>query len=102
LLAGYLKACGWDPIVLTRSPSPNGAVKEIVWDARTLGDWAQSLDGAEAIINLAGRSVNCRYNAENRRAIMDSRVDSTRVIGEAIARCANPPRVWLNSSTATI
>jgi uncharacterized protein len=60
------------------------------------------LDGAEAVINLTGRTVNCRYNAKNRREIMDSRVNSTRAIGEAIAKCAQPPRVWLNASTATI
>ncbi len=74
----------------------------VVWDGRTLGPWAEAIDGADVVINLAGRSVNCRYNDANRRAIMDSRVDSTRVLGEAIARAANPPRVWLQSSTATI
>jgi uncharacterized protein (TIGR01777 family) len=102
LLASYLKPRGWESVVLTRTPSQNAAFKEIAWDGRTIGDWTQSLEGAEAVINLAGRSVNCRYNAENRRAIMDSRVDSTRVLGEAIVRCAQPPPVWLNSSTATI
>jgi len=101
-LASYLQPRGWEPVVLTRTPSPAATFKEIEWNARTIGDWAKSLEGADAVINLVGRSVNCRYNAENRRAIMDSRVESTRVIGEAIARCTNPPRVWLNSSTATI
>jgi uncharacterized protein (TIGR01777 family) len=72
------------------------------WDGRTLGPWAETIDGADVVINLAGRSVNCRYDEANRRAIMDSRVDSTRVLGEAIARSARPPRVWLQSSTATI
>ena len=102
LLAAYLQPRGWEPIVLARQPSSRAVFPELPWDARTLGDWASSLDGAEAVINLAGRSVNCRYTAENRRLIMDSRVDSTRVIGEAIAHCAQPPRVWLNSSTATL
>ena len=102
LLAAYLQPRGWEPIIMTRTPSREAAFQEIAWDARTVGDWAQSLEGAEAVINLAGRSVNCRYNAANRRAIMDSRVESTRVLGEAIARCTKPPRVWLNSSTATI
>lgn len=78
------------------------ALSYLGWDGRTLGDWATSLDGAEAVINLAGRSVNCRYHARNRRLMMDSRVEATRVLGEAIARCAQPPRVWLNFSTATI
>lgn len=72
------------------------------WDAATLGPWAEELDGADAVINLAGRSVNCRYTPANRREIVESRVNSTRVVGEAIARCRRPPRVWLQASTATI
>jgi hypothetical protein len=60
------------------------------------------LEGADAVINLAGRSVNCRYNPANRQDIIDSRVDSTRAIGEAIAKSTRPPRVWLQMSTATI
>lgn len=77
-------------------------VREVAWDARTLGEWSGELDGAEAVINLTGKSVDCRYTARNRREIIASRVDSTRAVGEAIARCANPPRVWLNASSATI
>jgi len=71
------------------------------WDGKTLGPWALALEGAEAVINLAGRSVNCRYTAKNRQDIIDSRVNSTRVIGEAIAVCKQPPKTWLNASTAT-
>jgi hypothetical protein len=102
LLGRYLRTRGWEPVILTRTPSPTAEFPELPWDARALGDWARSLDGAEAVINLAGRSVNCRFTPENRQLVMDSRVDSTRVLGEAIARCQQPPRVWLNSSTATI
>jgi uncharacterized protein (TIGR01777 family) len=103
LLARWFGGRGWDVITLTRRPDalpPAG--RSVNWDGRTLGDWARELDGADAVVNLAGRSVNCRYHARNRRLIMDSRVESTHVVGEAIARCANPPAVWLNSSTATI
>ncbi|MEX1049823.1 MAG: NAD-dependent epimerase/dehydratase family protein, partial [Akkermansiaceae bacterium] len=71
------------------------------WDGKSLGPWALALEGAEAVINLAGRSVNCRYTPENRREIRDSRVAATRVIGEAIAGCKVPPKSWLNASTAT-
>ena len=67
-----------------------------------MGDWAAEFEGADAIINLAGRSVNCRYNAENRRIIMESRIKSTQVVGEAITQAQQPPRVWLQASTATI
>jgi uncharacterized protein (TIGR01777 family) len=72
------------------------------WDGETLGPWADEIDRSDAVINLAGRSVNCRYNAVNRRQMMDSRVISTRVVGEAIQRARNPPKVWLQASTATI
>ena len=71
------------------------------WDGKSLGPWAYALEGAELVINLAGRSVNCRYNAANREDILRSRVDSTKIIGKAIAECRVPPKLWLNSSTAT-
>jgi uncharacterized protein len=71
------------------------------WDGKTLGPWALALEGAEAVINVSGRSVNCRYTAEHKREIMDSRVESTRAIGQAIAGCKIPPKSWLNASTAT-
>jgi uncharacterized protein (TIGR01777 family) len=72
------------------------------WDGRTLGNWARELDDADVVINLAGRSVNCRYTEANRREILDSRVESTTVVGQAIASVQRPPRVWLQASTATI
>jgi hypothetical protein len=67
-----------------------------------LGAWWEELEDARALVNLAGLSVNCRYHARNRDRILHSRLASTRVLGEAVARCAHPPPVWLNSSTATI
>jgi uncharacterized protein (TIGR01777 family) len=102
-LGERLVAENWDVVVLTRSPRPDGGmIRQVRWDGRTLGPWAEELEGARAVLNLAGRSVNCRYNARNRREILESRVQSTRVMGEAIARCKRPPPVWLNMSTATI
>ncbi len=71
------------------------------WDGRSLGPWMLALEGSEAVINLTGRSVNCRYNRKNREEILASRIDSTRVIGEAIAKCKLPPKTWLNASSAT-
>jgi uncharacterized protein len=102
-LAEHFLKSGCAVTILTRSPKPTfNGVHEIQWDASTLGDWARELDGATAVINLTGRSVNCRYHAQNRKLILESRVHSTRVIGEAIARCKTPPLVWINASTATI
>ena len=102
-LAKHFTALGWEVVILTRSPKPRtDAIREVAWNAKSLGDWARELEGASAVVNLTGRSVDCRYNAKNRRDIMNSRVDSTRVVGEAIAQCRIPPRVWLNSSTATV
>ena len=92
---------GHDVVVLSRRPATQ-PWRTVVWDGTTVDEWARELEGADAVINLAGRSVNCRYNAANRREILDSRLQSTRAVGEAIARCARPPRVWLQASTATI
>ena len=101
LLARELTAGGHDVAVLSRHPA-RAPWRAVAWDGRTPGAWTEELDGCDAVINLAGRSVNCRYTAENRAQILDSRVDSTRAIGEAIACAARPPRVWLQASTATI
>lgn len=92
---------GHDVVVLSRKPTSAGW-RVAGWDGKSLGAWAEEVDGADVILNLAGRSVSCRYTRENRRLIMDSRVDSTRVIGQAIAQAPCPPKVWLQASTATI
>jgi hypothetical protein len=102
ILSRALAADGHEIVILSRRASDAFPWRVIAWDGMNLGDWARELDGAEVVINLAGRSVNCRYTAAHRRAIMDSRVRSTRVVGDAIARAARPPRVWLQASTATI
>jgi uncharacterized protein len=87
--------------VLSRS----GAVAPwqiVSWNGQDLDDWARELEGADLVINLAGRSVNCRYNARNRREILESRIRSTELLGEAISKLHRPPRLWINASTATI
>ncbi len=102
-LARSLLADGYEVVVLSRGASPHGASGRFVpWDGKKLGDWKNELEGAEALFNLTGRSVDCRYTEANRELILYSRVDSTRVLGEAIRECADIPKVWLNSSTATI
>lgn len=101
VLARHFHAQGHAVTVLARralaSPWPL-----MEWNGRDLGPWTEAIDGADVVINLAGRSVNCRYNQANRREIIASRVDSTSAIGEAIARAARPPALWMNASTATI
>jgi uncharacterized protein (TIGR01777 family) len=90
-----------DVVVLSRRPSLR-PWRMVPWDGETLGGWQREIDAADVVVNLAGRSVNCRYDRRNREEILSSRVRSTRVIGEAIAAAARPPRVWLQASTATI
>ncbi len=101
ILARAFHSEGHEVVVLSRSAA-TAPWRVATWDGRTVGGWAAEMDGADVVINLAGRSVNCRYNAKNRRAILESRVESTRAVGEAIARARRPPRVWLQASTATI
>ncbi len=101
LLARAFTREGHEVVVLSRRAYA-APWRVVLWDAARVGYWADEINGADAVINLAGRSVNCRYTPENRRSIMDSRVLSTRAVGDAIARAKRPPRVWLQSSTATI
>lgn len=118
LLARRWAAAGHEVVVLTRTAGPlapssttaaQGSVRAVAWDAGQsfagggpLGSWQHELDGADVVVGLAGRSVDCRYSAANRAAIVRSRVDSTRALAAAIAAAARPPKVWLQASTATI
>ncbi len=101
LLSTAFHEKGHRVIVLSRVPQPEPWLT-VPWDGKTLDEWAMHIDGADAVINLAGRSVDCRYDDKNRREILESRVLSTRVVGQAIVRAKHPPRVWLQMSTATI
>jgi uncharacterized protein len=102
-LAKYFLKRDYEIRVLTRSPQHrNDGVMEIKWEAGHSGDWIQCLDGAEAVINLTGKSVDCRYTPKNRSELISSRVNSTRAVGMAIGQVAKPPRVWLNASSAAI
>jgi uncharacterized protein len=101
ILSRAFHADGHEVIVLSRSPQQR-PWRVVQWDGATLGNWQREVDGCDVVINLAGRSVNCRYNAANREEILHSRLLSTRLVGQAIAAAADPPRVWLQASTATI
>lgn len=90
-------------VLLSRKRKPpKNKCRTVVWDAKTFSGWEKEFENADVVINMAGRSVDCRYTNRNKQLIMNSRVDSTRIIGKAIEQCKNPPHVWLNSSTATI
>ncbi len=91
-LGPALREKGYEPVVLGRGSTG------LQWDGRTVGPWASALDGAEAVINLTGKNINCRHTDENRREIIRSRVDSVRVLGEAIARCEAPPKTFVQAS----
>lgn len=95
VLRRALTKAGHEVVIVSRSSG-------VRWDGRTLGAWAREVDGADVVVNLAGRSVSCRYTKENLAEMMRSRVESARVVGEAIAKADNPPKVWLQMSTATI
>lgn len=99
ILGRTFEARGDEVVIVARS---GGSGRVVPWDGFSLGPWTAELDGADVVVNLAGRSVNCRYTPENLHAMMSSRVDSTRVVGHAIERARVPPSVWLQMSTATI
>lgn len=103
LLTGALANAGHQVVVISRrTDALVPGARMVPWDGRTVGPWTAEVDGADAVINLAGRSVSCRYTESNLREMMASRVDSATVVGTAIARAATPPPVWLQMSTATI
>src|SRR5271156_6516493 len=95
LLARHFHAQGHNVIVFSRTPQPV-PWRIVPWDGLTLGPWVAQPEQSDVCINLAGRSVNCRYTPANRRAIFDSRVLSTKILGEAIASLQHPPAIWLN------
>ena len=101
ILARHFQEQGHAVTVLSRSPQA-APWRTVAWDGVTPGAWVSELEGSDVCINLAGRSVNCRYNAKNRREIYDSRVQSTRLLNQVIASMQQPPRLWLNASSATI
>jgi hypothetical protein len=102
VLAKYFDDNIYDVVILSRTKPDVTSARWVKWNAKDTGDWVKELEGADVVINLAGRSVDCRYTPKNKAAIYSSRLDSTRVLGEAIAACKNPPALWINSSSATI
>jgi len=101
ILARHFHALGHAVTVFSRHPRP-APWRVIPWDGLTHGAWIADLEHSDVCINLAGRSVNCRYNARNRQSITDSRILTTRLLNDVIGSLRHPPRLWLNASTATI
>jgi uncharacterized protein (TIGR01777 family) len=99
ILESYLSKHGHNIYILTRHPKHKN---HIYWNAKDLEDWANILEQTDVLINLTGKSVDCRYTDANKKLIHDSRIDSTHLLGLAINNCQNPPQIWLNSSTSTI
>jgi uncharacterized protein (TIGR01777 family) len=96
-LARGLLVRGYEVVVLTRAPRENAAFREIEWDGAHVGEWIQHLNGADAVVNLTGKNINCPHTPDNIEAIMASRVNSVRAIGQALNHVKNPPRVWVQA-----
>lgn len=101
MLAGYFQERGHHVTVLTRGPY-TANWQTVHWDGATVGPWVETLEGADAVIHLSGKSVNCRATERNKRELYDSRIGPTRLLGRVIAGLVDPPRLWMNASTATI
>lgn len=98
-LEKYFTEKGDQVYILTRNPKREN---EIYWDAQTIGEWKNSLENADVLINLTGKSVDCRYHEKNKKEIYSSRIDSTKILQKAVDQCSEKPKIWLNASSATI
>lgn len=98
-LEKYFAEKGDQVYILTRNPKRKN---EIYWDAKTIGEWKNILEQADVLINLAGKSVDCRYHEKNKEEIYTSRIKSTEILQKAVDLCSVPPKIWLNASSATI
>ena len=103
VLAKHFQKKFTDIVILTRHPKTSQQnIRYVVWDAKTLGDWKDELNGCDVVINLTGKNVNCRYTEKNKAEILHSRLDATYILGEAIRGVENPPKQWLQASSSTI
>src|SRR6266540_2534317 len=102
-LSPLLLSKEYEVVVLTRDPSQEASgVRYAQWDGKKIDRWAKLLDGDKAVVNLTGKSVNCRYSPKNRHEIIGSRVNSVRVLHEAIGKCANPPEAFVQAGSLAI
>lgn len=103
VLVDYFQNICDEIVILTRRKSKViGKIKYVNWNAKTFSGWENELEHADVLINLAGKSVDCRYNDANKTEILNSRIDSTKILNQAVLHCQQPPKHWLNSSSSTI
>ena len=103
VLAGYYRHIAGEVIIVSRKPkTPEGNVKTVLWDGATKGEWVKEIEGADMLINLCGKNVNCRYTVKNREEIIRSRVVPTTLLNEVVGELSNPPALWINITSATI
>ena len=103
VLIDYYKTKAKEIIVLTRKPLANsGNIRFELWDGKNEASWISVLENSDLLVNLSGKNVNCRYTTENQEEIIRSRVEPTEALGRAIRKLKNPPKLWINSGSATI
>jgi len=103
VLANHFKNLADEVIILGRKAAPvNGNIRTIFWDGKTTGEWVNQIERADLLVNLCGKNVNCRYTAKNKQEIFDSRLIPTALLNKVVGQMENPPKVWINSSSATI
>jgi uncharacterized protein len=103
VLARFYQSIASEIVILSRqTEKPVDNIRFVYWDAVHIGDWMNELESADMLVNLTGKNVNCRYNEKNKNEIISSRVDSTKVLGDALRLLKTPPRLWIQSSSATI
>ncbi|MBN4072222.1 TIGR01777 family oxidoreductase [Flavobacteriales bacterium AH-315-E23] len=103
ILENHFVTTGDQVTILTRDHSASECKPSwIWWDGKNKGEWIEALEGADVLINLSGKSVDCRYNERNKALIYSSRLESTKVLGQAVSQCGTPPRLWINFASATI
>lgn len=103
VLAKHFSSLADEVVILARKPKANdGNIKTLLWDGKTMGDWANSLSDTDLLVNLCGKNVNCRYTEQNKKEIFDSRLVPTRLLGKAIEGLKNPPKLWINITSATV
>jgi hypothetical protein len=103
VLADHYKTIAKEVIILSRHPkATQGNIRTLVWNGKNEGKWVSDFEGADLLVNLCGKNVNCRYTAKNKQEIFDSRINPTRLLGKVVAKLKNPPTLWINSASATI